>query len=119
MSPSQPPQAGVAERLSAQLAAIHESSYGVRPTRVQTHLLGDSIVCVLDVGLLPHEQIIAEHGLGASVRDIRAAFQEVIGATFVAAVERETGRRVVAFLSDTHVDPSFTVEFFRLGPAVA
>ena len=112
-------EARVAERLSAQIAAIHETSYGLSPCRVQTHLLGDSVVCVLDIGLLPHEQIIAEHGLGASGRDIRAAFQEVVGTTFVAAVERETGRRVVAFLSDTHVDPSFTVEFFRLAPAAA
>ena len=119
MSSPDPPEAGVAERLSTQIAAIHEASYGLRAERVQTHLLGDSVVCVLDIGLLPHEQIIADNGLGASVRDIRAAFQEVIGTTFVAAVERETGRRVVAFLSDTSVDPPFTVEFFRLAPAPA
>jgi hypothetical protein len=32
------------------------------------------------------------------------------------AVEHMTGRRVVAFLSETHIDPSFSVEFFRLAP---
>ena len=48
---------------------------------------------------------------------MRSAYQEAIAPTFVAAVEHATGRRVVGFLSSTHLDPTFTVEFFRLAPA--
>lgn len=35
----------------------------------------------------------------------------------VAAVERETGRTVIAFMSDNHLDPDYAVEFFVLAPA--
>jgi hypothetical protein len=35
-------------------------------------------------------------------------------ATFAATVEHTTGRKVIGFLSDTHLDPPFSVEIFRL-----
>lgn len=37
-------------------------------------------------------------------------------ATFAATVEHTTGRKVIGFLSDTHLDPPFSVEIFRLAP---
>jgi hypothetical protein len=43
-------------------------------------------------------------------------FQEAIETTFSSAVERATGRRVIAFLSQTNLDPNFAVEIFRLAP---
>ena len=39
-----------------------------------------------------------------------------MGATFIAAVERATGRRVTSFLSKMNLNPHFVVEIFRLGP---
>ena len=75
------------------------------------------MICILDVNLLPHERTVLDHGIGAdNVKRVRKEFQEAIGATFKATVEHMTGRRVVGFLSDTHVDPPFTIEFFRLSP---
>jgi hypothetical protein len=32
-------------------------------------------------------------------------------------VEHTTGRRVIGFLSETHLDPAFSVEIFKLAPA--
>jgi hypothetical protein len=48
---------------------------------------------------------------------LRREYQEAIAPTFAAAVEHMTGRRVIGFISETHIDPSFSVEFFRLGPS--
>jgi hypothetical protein len=45
---------------------------------------------------------------------VRRDFQRGIQPTFVAAVEHSTGRRVAGFISDTHLDPPFSIEFFRL-----
>jgi hypothetical protein len=52
------------------------------------------------------------------VRELREQFQQAIGSTFSAAVERATGRRVIGFASHAQLDePRFSVEIFRLEPS--
>jgi uncharacterized protein YbcI len=107
----------VAARISDEIAAIHEESYGETVESIETHILGDLVVCVIGLQLLPHERTLLEHDRGAdSIRRIRKEFQESIGATFAATVEHTTGRRVIGFLSDTHLEPAFSVEIFKLAP---
>jgi uncharacterized protein YbcI len=116
--PERPQQAGsIAERISEEIAAIHEESYGRPAKAVKTYLLDDAVVSVIELELLRHEQLVVDNGNHPSVREIRKAFQEAIGATFKASVEHMTGRRVIGFVSDTHLDPPFSVEFFKLRPA--
>ena len=104
-----------AERISREIAAVHEESYGSPPRKVKTHLVEDGVLCVIDIDLLPHELTLLDNGQGAdSIRAVRSDFQTSIRSTFVAAVEHSTGRRVSGFISDTHLDPPFSVEFFRL-----
>ena len=113
----QDPAADTADRISAEIASIHYQSYGQAVESIQTHILDDVVVCVLDLDLLPHERTLLEHDRGVeSIQRVRKDFQEAIGATFAASVEHMTGRRVIAFLSETHIEPSFSVEFFRLAP---
>jgi uncharacterized protein YbcI len=108
----------VTARISEEIAAIHRESYGEAIESIETHILGDLVVCVLDIRLLPHERTLLEHDRGQdSIRQVRKDFQESIGATFSASVEHTTGRRVIGFLSDTHLDPPFSVEIFKLAPA--
>lgn len=103
--------------ISAEVATIHLQSYGEPVQKIQTSILEDAVICVLDVALLTHERTLQEAGHDMdSVRQIRKDYQEAIAPSFVAAVEHATGRRVVGFLSDTHIDPAFSIEFFRLGP---
>lgn len=112
----QPSPSDVLRELESEIAAIHVESYGENLDRIQVSVLEDTVIAVLDISLLSHEQLVSNAGGGDSVRQIRKSYQEAIGATFVAAVEHATGRRVVAFLSDTNLDPPFSVEVFRLGP---
>jgi uncharacterized protein YbcI len=115
--PRQDPAVDTSQRISDEIAAIHRESYGEAVAAIETHILDDLVVCVLDINLLPHERTLLEHGRSEeSIKTVRKEFQESIGATFSAAVEHMTGRRVIAFLSETHVDPAFSVEFFRLAP---
>jgi uncharacterized protein YbcI len=103
------------QRISREFAALHEESYGQPPRNVRTHLLDDSVLCIIDIDLLPHERTLLDNGLGTeSIHAVRTEFQRSIRSTFVAAVEHSTGRRVTGFISDTHLDPPFTIEFFRL-----
>jgi uncharacterized protein YbcI len=92
---------------------------GSGPTFIRPHVpLDDVMVSVLDINLLPLEHTLLEHGRGAdSIRLVRKEFHESIGATFAAAVERMTGRRVIGFLSETHIDPPFSFELFKWHPA--
>ena len=110
------PTAEIASRISDEIAAIHRESYGEPVESIQTHVHDDFVVCMLDITLLPHEETLLGHDRGEeSIRAIRREFQAAIGPTFSAAVEHMTGSRVVGFLSETHIEPSFNVEFFRLG----
>jgi uncharacterized protein YbcI len=113
----QTPAVDVADRISNEIATIHRESYGEAVESIETHILDDIVVCVLDINLLPHERTLLAHDRGVeSILAVRKHFQESIGATFAASVEHMTGRRVIAFLSETNIDPPFSVEFFRLAP---
>jgi uncharacterized protein YbcI len=115
--PERQTQSQVAARISDEIAAIHSESYGEAVESIQTHILDDLVICVLDVKLLPHERTLLEHDRGEdSIRQVRKEFQESIGPTFAATVEHMTGRRVIGFISDTHLDPPFSVEVFKLAP---
>ena len=117
---SLPEDTALADRISSEIAAIHRESYGADVESIRTYVLDDLIVCLMDINLLVHERTLLAHGDELDgVRRTRQQFQEAIGSTFIATVEHFTGRRVVGFLSDTHLDPNFSVEIFRLGPAAA
>jgi uncharacterized protein YbcI len=107
----------MSRRISDEISAIHRESYGEEVDAVRTHMVEDLVICVLDIRLLPHERTLLDNGQGESgIRRARKQFQEAIGASFTAAVEHGTGRRVIGFLSETHLDPPFAVEIFRLAP---
>lgn len=53
-----------------------------------------------------------------AVNHLRHLFQETMEADFREAVERLTGRKVLAFISGNQVDPDIAAELFILdGPA--
>ena len=104
--------------ISDEIASIHRESYGETVDSIRTHIHDDSVVCVIDIALLPHERTLLDNGRGEdSIRKPRREFQAAIGPTFSATIEHMTGRRVIGFLSETHIDPSFSVEFFKLAPS--
>ena len=103
--------------IGAELERIHVDSYGTGAHRIHVYLLDDTFVlCVVDNQVTTAERTLLDHGHGEAVKTTRMAFQEAIGSTFIAVVERAVGRRVEAFISHVHLDPMFTVELFRLAP---
>jgi uncharacterized protein YbcI len=111
----------VADEISRDLLAIHRESYGRPASRAQTHVLGDTVIVVLDgLQLLPNEEFLIENGQAKAVNDVRVQYQKAIEPTFRAAVERATGRRVIGFTSQMQVEePRFMTEIFRLEPPAA
>lgn len=102
--------------ISREILRVHEESYGYGASDVKVVVAEDLVVVVLDVDITRAEETLLEAGKGQAVRSNREAFQRAIEPVFKAVVERATGRRVVAFLSQMHTDPLFSVEFFRLEP---
>jgi anti-sigma regulatory factor (Ser/Thr protein kinase)/uncharacterized protein YbcI len=99
------------------MVRIHTESYGSGASSVKTYVHDDLVLSVLDVELLPAEAVVIASGRKDLVLEMRSSFQLELETSFTAAVERATGRKVIAFLSDTHLDPPFVTELFRLGPS--
>jgi uncharacterized protein YbcI len=49
--------------------------------------------------------------------DMRKAYQYTMRRDLVGAVEEITGRKVIAFMSDNHIDPDIAIESFVLEPS--
>ena len=47
---------------------------------------------------------------------MRRSFQQTMRADMSAAVSKLTGREVIAFMSDSHLEPDYSVEVFVLAP---
>jgi uncharacterized protein YbcI len=109
----------IADEIARDLLTIHSESYGRPAESAQAHVLGDTVIVLLDgLELLPNEEFLIGEGQGEAVGKIRTQFQEAIGPTFSAAVERATGRRVIGFASHIQMEePRFMCEIFRLEPA--
>ena len=102
------------DEIAVELLRVHEESYGAGASNVAVHVLEDSVLVILDLEVTEAERTMLEGGKGEAVRRMREDYQEVIGPTFIAVVERATGRRVNGFVSRMNVDPAYSVEVFRL-----
>jgi uncharacterized protein YbcI len=86
--------------------------------KAKTYALDDIIVCVMrGSGFTPLEQTIMDSGEPDRVVEMREDFQRVMADRYKNAIEELTGRKVVAFLSQAHVEPDITMEIFFIdGP---
>jgi uncharacterized protein YbcI len=115
--PREPPsEAEVQDELSREILRIHEESFGKGATSTHTFVGSEYVVVVLDdPELLPNEKLLLENGKHDTVVQIRTRYQHAIQASFRAAVERATGRRVIGFASTTSFEEHrFVAEVFRL-----
>jgi uncharacterized protein YbcI len=115
---SAPTDQQVAEEICRELLHIHRESYGRPAANAHAHLLGDTVIVLLDgLQLLPNEEFLIDNGHWEVVDNVRTQYQKAIEPTFRAAVERATGRRVIGFSSHVQIQqPRFMTEIFRLEP---
>jgi uncharacterized protein YbcI len=89
---------------------------GRGPTKARTTIGNDIIVTRMEDTLTKGERSLADSGKGDMVTDIRRCFQITMREDLVSRVEELTGRKVIAFMSDNHIDPDYAVEVFVLDP---
>jgi uncharacterized protein YbcI len=100
---------------NAMVGLLHRYT-GRGPTRARTTIGENIIVCVLGATLTKGEQSLVRDGKHEVVLHTRRAFQETMRADAISAVSELSGRQVVAFMSNNHIDPDLAVEVFILGP---
>jgi uncharacterized protein YbcI len=117
---ARPPLAGgrLLAQISTSIVAILRERYGRGPMKAKTYALDDVIVVVMrGSGFTALEQTIMDSGQPGRVVAMREEFQAVMAERYRDTIEELTGRKVVAFLSQAHVEPDITVEmFFVDGP---
>jgi uncharacterized protein YbcI len=98
------------------LAELHTEYYGKGPTEARTYMLNDTAMCILKGGFTTVERTLIADGNSNAVHHIRRSFQAAMEKPFKNVVQGATGRRVVAYMSQTHTDPDLAVELFVLEP---
>jgi uncharacterized protein YbcI len=100
-------------QISTNIVAILREHYGRGPMKAKTYALDDIIVVVMrGSGFTALEQTIMDSGQPGRVVAMREEFQSVMAQRYKETIEQLTGRKVVAFLSQAHVEPDITVEMF-------
>jgi uncharacterized protein YbcI len=103
--------------ITNRIVAFTREHYGRGPIKAKTYVLDNLIVCVLSNGFTPIERTMMEGGEPDRVLEMRRDFQRMMQERYTGMIEQLTGRKVLAFLSQAHVEPDLTIEMFLMdGP---
>jgi uncharacterized protein YbcI len=100
--------------ITSALVGIQTKHLGRGPKTASTFHYGNVVVTLMNEVMTPAEKTLARSDKAAAVIQMRHLFQETMEADFTAAIERLTGRSVVAFISGNHVHPDVAAETFIL-----
>jgi len=117
MSPDRrQPDGELAAAISDTVVQALARTTGRGPTKAKTTLGDNGVFVVLQDSLTRGEQTLTDAGEGEAVLDLRRRWQRVMKADLSREIEELTGRKVVGFMSDNHIDPDIAVEVFVLEP---
>jgi uncharacterized protein YbcI len=103
---------------TAVVRLLHDYT-GRGPTKAKTILTEDLVTVVLADTLTKGERTLVETGDSGRVLELRQTFQQAMREDLVAVVEHQLDRKVIAFMSQNHIDPDLAVETFVLEPVTA
>jgi uncharacterized protein YbcI len=111
-----PPDGHLAAAISKTVVQALARTTGRGPTKAKTTLGDNGVFVVLQDTLSHGEQTLADAGQGRAVLDLRRRWQGVMQDQVSREIEELTGRKVIGFMSDNHIDPDLAVEVFVLEP---
>lgn len=106
----------VISAISDGLVQLHTRYYGKGPTRIKTTVSDDVVVSLLWGGFTQIEETLIASGRGETVSQLRRTFQDAMETEFTRVIEEATGQKVLAYLSQVHLEPNLSVELFVLDP---
>jgi uncharacterized protein YbcI len=113
-SPETEQSGRVAAAISNGVVKLLRDYTGRGPTKTRTYINTDYIAVVMFDTLTKGERSLVDDGRRELVLAARKAYQQTMRPDLIGLVEQLTERRVVAFLSDNHLDPDVAVESFIL-----
>jgi uncharacterized protein YbcI len=105
--------------ITNRIVAFMREHYGRGPIKAKTYVLDNLIVCVLTDGFTAIERTMMEGGEPDRVLEMRRDFQRMMKERYTEMIEALTGRKVLAFLSQAHVEPDLTIEIFLMDGPIA
>ena len=116
-SPPEPKADGASlTAISNAVVQIVREYTGRGPTKARASIRDNVVLVLMQETLLKAEHSLINDSKGALVVQMRRSFQQTMREELSAAVERLTGREVVAFMSDSHLEPDYSIEVFVLAP---
>jgi uncharacterized protein YbcI len=106
----------IALAISTAVVRMLARTTGRGPTKAKTTLGENGVFVVLEDSLTRGEVTLADAGEGDAVLDLRRRWQRVMKSELSREIEVLTGRKVIGFMSDNHIDPDLAVEVFVLEP---
>ena len=117
LSRSERPAGGeISATISRAIVRVHRDYLGRGPTKARTSIRDNTVVVLMEDTLTKAERSLVADGKQDEVLQTRHSFQMTMRSDMVAAVEDATGRGVIAFMSDNHVEPDLACEIFVLEP---
>ena len=98
------------------ITRLHRDRYGRGATTTRTVFHGNRIIVFLEDIYMAAERTLIDAGDWEQVKATRQSFQMAMRGPFSEAVEEITGRKVIAFMSQVHLDPDMAAEIFVLSP---
>jgi uncharacterized protein YbcI len=103
--------------VTREITRIHTAGLGRGPKKAFTVHRDSVMVTIMEDVMTKAERRLIDAGDGDKVLEIRHRLQHAVADEMKEAVERLTGRRVEAFMSDSHLEPDMAAEVFVLdGP---
>ena len=103
-------------QLTREIVKLHKDFFGRGPIRAKTYLHEDSVLVLMYNGHTTSEQTQLEGGGRRTVAQTRVDMSESIRARFIEAVQRQTGREVVGFMSSSQQAPDLLSHVYVLKP---
>ena len=104
----------LAAEISRTVVRALSETTGRGPTKAKTTIGDNGVFVVLQDTLTHGERTLSNAGQGRAVLDLRRRWQAVMQADVSREIEDLTGRKVIGFMSDNHIDPDLAVEVFIL-----
>jgi len=110
------PTGSIGAAISNAVVGLMHDYTGRGPTKAKTTISGDLVVVLLADSMTKAETTLVDNGQDDFVLDMRHRFQNAMREDLIAAVEMNTERKVIAFMSENHIDPDMAAEVFVLEP---
>lgn len=100
--------------ITREVVRVQSESHGRGPKKAFSFHSGNVLTTILEDVLTPAERRLAGNGQSDAVLNMRGLYQKSMEPELKKCVEEITGRKVIAFMSDNHLDPDMAVEVFIL-----